>query len=173
MTTLNLQNINLPINLKGKSSKSVEAFLTEYTNLNPRQIDELTSLKRGDESLLNANNYNNQGLLYEVIYLLNTNGYEYTLEQLTNIANDYKITINANFILETNLFEKEQKDYWKEVSRLRDKIENSDVESIVQCPKCKSYSVSYVRAEKQRSADEAEITKYTCNNIGCGNSWKN
>jgi DNA-directed RNA polymerase subunit M/transcription elongation factor TFIIS len=173
MATLNLQNLSLPISLKGKSFKSVEAFLTEYTNLNPTQIEELTSLKRGDDSLLNVNSSDSQGFLYETIYLLNSKGYEYTLEQLTNIANDYDTKINANFILETSLFEKEQVDYWKEISRLRDKIENSDVESIVACPKCKSYNVSYIRAERQRGGDEAEITKYTCNNIGCGHAWKN
>jgi DNA-directed RNA polymerase subunit M/transcription elongation factor TFIIS len=173
MATLNLQNLNLPINLKGKSSKSVEAFLKEYTNLTSKQIEELTSLKRGDDFLLNVNSNDNQGFLYETMYLLNSKGYEYTLEHLTKIANDYSIIINANFILETSLFEKEQLDYQKEISRLRDKIENNDIESIVQCGKCKSYSVSYVRAERQRGRDEAEITKYTCNNIACGHSWKN
>lgn len=172
MATLNLQNLSLPINLRGKSSKSVEAFLTEYTNLNPTQIEELTSLKRGDDALLNANNSSNQGFLYETIYLLNSKGYEYTLEKLTEIANDYNARMDANFILETTLFEKEQMDYWKEVSRLRDKIENNNVDSIVQCPKCKSYNVTSVRAERQRGGDEAEITKHTCNNIGCGQSWK-
>jgi DNA-directed RNA polymerase subunit M/transcription elongation factor TFIIS len=173
MATLNLQNLNLPINLKGKSSKSIEAFLKEYTNLDTRQIEELTSLKRGDDSLLNVSSSNGQGFLYETIYLLNSKGYEYTLEQLTNIANDYKTRMDANFILETTLFEKEQIDYQKEISRLRDKIENNDIESIVQCGKCKSYNVSYIRAERQRGGDEAEITKYTCNNIGCGHTWKN
>jgi DNA-directed RNA polymerase subunit M/transcription elongation factor TFIIS len=173
MATLNLQNLSLPINLKGKSSKSVEAFLKEYTNLDTTQIEELTSLKRGDDILLNTNTSNSQGFLYETIYLLNSKGFDYTLEQLTNIANNYDLKIDANFVLETTLFEKEQMDYWKEVSRLRDTIENSNIDSIVQCPKCKSYSVTYVSAEKQRSGDEAEITKYTCNNIACGNSWKN
>lgn len=172
MATLNLQNLSLPINLRGKSSKSVEAFLTEYTNLNPKQIEELTSLKRGDDSLLSVNTSISQGFLYETIYLLNYKGYEYTLEQLTAIANNYSARTDANFILETTVFEKEQLDYWKEVARFRDKIENNDVESIVQCGKCKSYNVSYVRAERQRGGDEAEITKYTCNNSGCGQSWK-
>jgi DNA-directed RNA polymerase subunit M/transcription elongation factor TFIIS len=105
--------------------------------------------------------------------ILTEKGYEYTFEKLNEIANDYSIKINANFILETTLFEKEQLDYQKEISRLRDKIENEDVDSIVQCTKCKSYNVSYIRAERQRGGDEAEITKYTCNNIGCGHSWKN
>lgn len=173
MATLNLQNLNLPINLKGKSSKSIEAYLKEYTNLDSTQIEELTSLKRGDDQLLSVNSSDNQGLLYETIYLINSKGYDYTFEQLNNIANDYNAKISANFILETTLFEKEQVDYQKEISRLRDKIENNDVESIVQCPKCKSYNVSYQRAERQRGGDEAEITKYTCNNISCGNSWKN
>jgi DNA-directed RNA polymerase subunit M/transcription elongation factor TFIIS len=172
MATLNLQNLNLPINLKGKSSKSVEAFLTEYTNLNPKQIEELTSLKRGDDPLLSTNSSNGQGFLYETIYLLNSKGYEYTRDQLTDIANNYKARMDANFILDTTLFTKEQVDYQKEIARLRDTIENNDVESIVQCGKCKSYNVSYVRAERQRGGDEAEITKYTCNNIACGHAWK-
>jgi DNA-directed RNA polymerase subunit M/transcription elongation factor TFIIS len=173
MATLNLQNLSLPINLRGRSSKSVEAFLREYTKLDSTQIEELTSLKRGDDSLLSANFSDNQGLLYETIYLLNSKGYDYTFEQLEKIANDYNLKINANFILETTLFEKEQLDYQKEISRLRDKIENEDVDSIVQCNKCKSYNVSYVRAERQRGGDEAEITRYTCNNVSCGHIWKN
>jgi DNA-directed RNA polymerase subunit M/transcription elongation factor TFIIS len=172
MATLNLQNLNLPINLRGRSSKSVEAFLTEYTNLNPKQIEELTSLKRGDDPLLSTNSSNGQGFLYETIYLLNSKGYEYTRDQLTDIANNYKARMDSNFILDTTLFTKEQVDYQKEIARLRDTIENNDVESIVQCAKCKSYNVSYIRAERQRGRDESDITKYTCNNIACGYSWK-
>lgn len=173
MATLNLQNINLPINLKGKASKSVEAFLKEYTNLNSKQIEELTSLKRGDDSLLSASSSDFQGFLYETIFLLNTKGYEYTFEKLNEIANNYDLKINANFILETTLFEKEQIDYQKEIARLRDTIENNDVESIIQCPKCKSYNVSNMRSERQRGRDEGEIIKYTCNNTSCGHVWKN
>jgi DNA-directed RNA polymerase subunit M/transcription elongation factor TFIIS len=170
MATLNLQNINLPISLRGKSSKSIEVILAEYTNITPKQIEELTSLKRGDNNLLNITDSDGQGFLYETIYLLNTKGFEYTYEKLNEIANNYNIKMNANFILETSIFEKEQLDYQKEISRLRDKIENTDVESIEPCPKCKSYSVSYQRAERQRGGDEAEITKYSCN--ACGQNWK-
>jgi hypothetical protein len=103
MATLNLQNLNLPINLRGKSSKSIEAFLKEYTNLDTKQIEELTFLKRGDDPLLNVSSSNGQGFLYETIYLLNIKGYEYTLEKLTNIANDYKARLDSNFILENSI----------------------------------------------------------------------
>jgi DNA-directed RNA polymerase subunit M/transcription elongation factor TFIIS len=170
MATLNLQNISLPINLRGKSSKSIEVLLAEYTNVTPKQIEELTSLKRGDVNLLNLNDSTGQGFLYETIYLLNSKGFEYSYELLTEIANNYDIKTNANFILETSIFEKEQLDYQKEISRLRDKIENADIESIEPCPKCKSYNVTYQRAERQRGGDEAEITKYSCN--ACGQNWK-
>jgi hypothetical protein len=89
MTTLNLQNINLPINLRGKSSKSLEVILAEYTNVTPKQIEQLTSLKRGDSNLLNMNDSDSQGFLYETIYLLNSKGFEYTYEQLNEVFRRY------------------------------------------------------------------------------------
>jgi DNA-directed RNA polymerase subunit M/transcription elongation factor TFIIS len=166
MSSINLENLDIPINFKAKV-KSVEAILNENFNLTPFQIEEITSFKReNDEPLLNLNK---PDFLYEVCFLLKKQGYNQVLKFLKQVENDYSIKLDGHFILNTEFFEKEQKNYQKEISQLRDKIE-IEVKSYKECRKCGSRTVTDKSASRQRSADEAQIFILECST--CGETWK-
>ncbi len=166
MSSINLENLDIPINFKAKV-KSVEAILNENFNLSQSQIDELTSFKReNDEPILNLNK---PDFLYEVCFLLKKQGIKPVLKFLKNVENDYAIKLDGHFILETEFFEKEQKIYQKEISQLRDKID-LEVKSYKECRKCKSKTVVDQSSSRQRSSDEATIFTLHCNT--CGETWK-
>lgn len=167
MSSINLENLDIPINFKAKV-KSVEAILNENFGLSQAQIEELTSFKRdNDEPILNLNK---PDFLYEVCFLLKNQGYKPVLKFLKKVENDYDIKLNGHFILETEFFEKEQKNYQKEISQLRDKID-LEVKSFETCRKCGSKTVVDQSSERQRSGDEAQIFTLHCTT--CGYTWRN
>jgi DNA-directed RNA polymerase subunit M/transcription elongation factor TFIIS len=166
MSSINLENLDIPINFKAKV-KSIEAILNENFGLTQFQIEELTSIKRdNEESLLNLNK---PDFFYEICFLLKNQDYKTVLSFLKNVENDNSIKLSGHFIFNTEFFEKEQKGYQKEISRLRDTIDTG-VKSFIECRRCHSNTVSDQYSARQRSSDEAQIFILYCNT--CGLTWK-
>jgi DNA-directed RNA polymerase subunit M/transcription elongation factor TFIIS len=168
MATINLSNLDLPLNFRGRSSKSIEALLNERFGYTSEQIEVLTNIKRGDDSILNMES--SPDFVYEIFFLLEQAGYEETIEILKKVANDYNIKLDSHFILNTRFFDTEILEYQKEISRLRDKVDVNLADSVYSCPRCHGKNVFKQTSEKQRTADEATIFRLTC--YSCGTQWK-
>lgn len=167
MSTINLDNLDIPINFKPKATKSTEAILNERFGFNQEQIEVITSFKRENDDPIVSLDY--PDFFYEVCFLFKNQGYDEVIKMLKEIANDYNVKLNGHFILNTRFFEKEQTEYQKEISRLRDTIEHG-VESVHECPRCHSKTVSEQVSSRQRASDEAQIFILTCDT--CKLTWK-
>ena len=143
---------------------TVRSILSEIVikgdKLNKDQIDKLTRLKLGTESMFTLKD---RDFILETIGFIQEYGFEYSYKYLKSSQKENSREI---IIKRSPVYDSYRKKIFLDITK---DLRATKVESHTQCPRCKQYHVDTI-SKQTRSADEGATDYHKCSD--CSYQWK-